>query len=58
LTPFVQASKKDNMKVSEMASMGGKARAKSMTKAQRSEAARKAVMVRWAKHKAKKCRKS
>jgi ubiquitin len=37
--------------VKELASMGGKARAKSMTKAQRSEGARKAVKARWAKAK-------
>lgn len=34
--------------------MGGKARAKNMTPEQRSEAARKAVQVRWAKVKGKK----
>jgi len=32
---------------------GGKARAKSLTKQQRSEEARKAVLARWAKAKAK-----
>jgi hypothetical protein len=37
------------MDQSEMASMGGKARAKKLTKAQRSESARAAVQARWAK---------
>ena len=37
------------MDVSEMASMGGKARQAAMTAEERSEAARKAVGARWAR---------
>jgi len=42
------------MDVSEMARMGGKARAKKMTKQERSDSARKAIQARWAKAKAAK----
>jgi hypothetical protein len=43
--------------VTEAGRKGGKARAKSMTKAERSEAARKAVQARWAKAKKKAAKK-
>jgi len=36
--------------VSEAAALGGKARAKKLSKKQRSDAARRAVNVRWAKN--------
>jgi hypothetical protein len=36
---------------------GGKARANNLTKEERSESARKAVLARWAKHKTKKAQK-
>jgi hypothetical protein len=39
------------MDVSDMARMGGKARAKKMTKEERAESARNAVNARWAKRK-------
>jgi hypothetical protein len=41
------------MDIKEFASLGGKARAKNMTKKQRQEAARKAVNARWSKRKRK-----
>lgn len=41
------------MTASEMGKRGGKARAAKLTKAQRSAAARKAAIIRWAKEKAK-----
>ena len=41
------------MDQSQMASMGGKARTKKLTKAERSESARAAVQARWAKAKKK-----
>ena len=41
------------MDVSEMASMGGRARADKMTPEERSESARVAVQARWAKEKAR-----
>lgn len=44
----------ENMEVSEMARMGGKARWKGTTKEERSEAGRKAIAARWAKAKATK----
>jgi hypothetical protein len=45
---------KKPMTVQEMARMGGKARAKALTPAQRSKIAKKAVAAREAKRKAKK----
>jgi hypothetical protein len=39
--------------VDEMRSMGGKARAKSLTPEERSESARKAALARWGKKKKK-----
>jgi hypothetical protein len=39
------------MTAAEMQSAGGKARAKSMSKRERSESARKAALARWAKRK-------
>jgi general stress protein YciG len=41
--------KKKQLTVSEMAKMGGKARAKSLTPERRKEIARKAIATRWAK---------
>ena len=41
--------KKKQLTVSEMAKMGGKARAKSLTAERRKEIARKAIATRWAK---------
>jgi len=38
----------------KISKMGGKARAKKLTKAQRQESARKAAQARWQKEKAKK----
>ena len=43
--------KRKRLTVTEMASMGGKARAKKLTAAQRSEIAKKAVAAREAKRK-------
>jgi hypothetical protein len=40
---------KQPLSVSEMARLGGKARAKKMTQKQRSDSARKAVQARWKK---------
>jgi len=45
------------MDVSEMARKGGKARAKKMSKEERSESARRAVNARWAKAGIKKAKK-
>lgn len=42
-----------NKAAAALGKKGGRARAKNMTKAQRSEAARKAVEARWEKAKAK-----
>ena len=42
-----------NMTVSEMARLGGKARAKKLTKVQRQESARKAARARWNREKTK-----
>jgi len=42
-----------SMTVSEMARLGGKARAKKLTKAQRRESARKAAQARWDRAKTK-----
>ena len=41
--------KKKALTVKEFASLGGKARAKTLTKKQRSQQARKAINARWAK---------
>jgi hypothetical protein len=46
------------MDVSEMARMGGHARAKKMTKAERSESARKAINARWEKVRKKAAKKT
>ena len=42
------------MDVSEMARLGGEARAAKLTKKQRSESARLAVQARWEKHRSQK----
>jgi hypothetical protein len=42
--------KKKQLTVSEMAKLGGKARAASLTPARRKAIARKAIATRWAKH--------
>jgi hypothetical protein len=49
----MQAVAKKPMTVTELARLGGKARAKALTPARRSEIARKAVAAREAKRKAK-----
>jgi hypothetical protein len=41
--------RKKQLTVSEMAKMGGKARARSLTPERRKEIARKAITTRWAK---------
>jgi hypothetical protein len=41
-------AKRDGATVAEAGALGGKARAKTMTKGQRSEAARNAARARWA----------
>lgn len=41
------------MTIKEMASLGGKARAKKLTKAQRRAIGKKAIAARWAKQKPK-----
>jgi hypothetical protein len=46
--------KQPPLTVTEFASMGGHARAKKLTKKQRSESARKAVNARWKKKKTQK----
>jgi hypothetical protein len=47
---------KKEMTVSELSALGGRARAKSMTKEERKASARKAINARWAKNKNKKGR--
>jgi hypothetical protein len=44
-------TQKKEMTVSEFAALGGKARAKSMTKQERQASARKAINARWKKSK-------
>jgi hypothetical protein len=46
--------KKKELTVSELAKMGGQARAKSLTPARRKEIAQKAIATRWAKKPGKK----
>jgi hypothetical protein len=46
--------KKKELTVSQLAKMGGKARAKSLTPARRKEIAKKAIATRWAKKPGKK----
>jgi len=43
--------KKKALTIKEFASLGGKARAKKLTKKQRSQQARKAINARWARKK-------
>jgi hypothetical protein len=46
--------KKREMTISEMAKLGGKARARSLSPARRKEIAEKAIKTRWAKSKKQK----
>ena len=48
-----QMAREKKLTLSEFARIGGKARAKQLTKEQRSESARKAAKARWAKKKGK-----